>query len=232
MIRVLPRTLLSLATLVALAGCEAKPAPSPESAEVSGLPYYNEASFTPRWYESPSAVPDTFHAVAPFSLTDQRGRTVTEAELDGRITVANFFYTSCPGICPTTMANMGRVQEAFDGGVSLLSHSITPGRDSTAALRVFAERMHVLDDHWRLVTGDRETMYALGKRSYFADEDLGEAQTQAEAGMAFTHTESFFLIDSDRRIRGIYNGMNSAAVTQLIADVQTLQQEAALALAR
>ena len=122
-----------------------------------------------------------------------------------------------------TTANMVRVQATFadDEGVALLSHSVTPEADSVAALQTFADRMGVLADTWRLVTGERDQIYALGKDAYFADDDLGEANPDA----AFTHTESFYLVDGQRRIRGIYNGMNAASVTQLIEDVRTLQTE-------
>ena len=220
--------LLALAALVTVAsGCrDASASADARPAATGPLPYYSGADFTPHWFETPADVPADFHAIPPFSLTDQQGRTVTEAALDGRITVANFFFTACPGICPMTTANMVRVQTAFadDDGVALLSHSVTPEADSVAALQDFADRMGVLADRWHLVTGERDQLYALGKDAYFADDDLGE--TEADPDAAFTHTESFYLVDGQRRIRGIYNGMNTASVTQLIEDVRTLQAEA------
>lgn len=225
------RSLLVLAAfVVAASGCRdaasAPPTP-PASVDSSGesLPYYGDGNFTPHWFDTSAQVPTDFHAIPAFSLTDQQGRAVTEADLDGRLTVANFFFTACPGICPATTANMKRVQTAFadDDGVVLLSHSITPDADSVAALQAFAQRTGVLADRWRLVTGTRDAIYALGKDAYFADDDLGE--TAAAPDAAFTHTESFYLLDGQRRIRGIYNGMNTAAVTQLIEDIQTLQRE-------
>lgn len=206
-------------------GCQdaAADARAPDAVSDS-LPYYADGDFTPHWF-APGAVPDDFHAVPAFSLTDQEGRTVTEADLDGQLTVANFFFTACPGICPMTTANMKRVQTAFADAddVVLVSHSITPDADSVATLAAFAERMGVLSDRWRLVTGDRDQIYALGKEAYFADDDLGE--TVAAPDAAFTHTESFYLLDGDRHIRGVYNGMNTAAVAQLIEDVRALQRE-------
>ena len=207
-------------------GCQS---PAPETDEAgyqSGLlPYYSDGDFTPHWYESPAAVPADFHAIPAFSLTDQRGNTVTEANLEGRITVANFFFTACPGICPATTGNMLRVQKEFskDAGVALLSHSVTPEKDDVEALKAFAETTGVLAEQWSLVTGEQEVIYHLGKEAYFADEDQGEVAP----GAAFTHTESFYLLDGNRRIRGIYNGMNNAAVSQLIEDVRTLQQRLA-----
>ncbi len=225
----MPRSLSALLALAALAavavGCQDAAADVRASGGApDALPYYADGDFTPHWF-APEAVPADFHTIPAFSLTDQEGRTVTEADLDGQLTVANFFFTACPGICPMTTANMKRVQDAFadDADVVLVSHSVTPDADSVATLAAFAERTGVLSDRWRLVTGDRDKIYALGKEAYFADDDLGE--TVAAPDAAFTHTESFYLLDGDRRIRGVYNGMNTAAVTQLIEDIQALQHE-------
>ena len=126
-----------------------------------------------------------------------------------------------------TMANMARLQTAFadNEDVALLSHSVTPDADSVPALLAFAERMDAVSSKWYLVTGDRERLYDLGKNSYFASEDLGEPSLRDSMDLeedTFLHTESFFLIDRNRRIRGVYNGMNKAAVTQLIADARVL----------
>ena len=225
--------LIALVALVAGAsGCrDASASADPNSSDaprgdVSGtLPYYADSDFTPHWFHAPAEVPGDFHAIPAFELTDQQGRTVTEADLDGKLTVANFFFTACPGICPSTTANMLRVQREFadDDGVVMLSHSVTPEADTVAALAAFAERTGVLAERWRLVTGSQDEIYALGKNAYFADDDLGETMARPDA--AFTHTESFYLLDGKRHIRGIYNGMNSAAVAQLIEDIRTLQTE-------
>lgn len=221
--------LFLFALSAAASGCRDAASTTPEtslSSDTAGmLPYYADGNFTPQWFEAPADVPDDFHAIPAFALTDQESRTITEADLDGRITIANFFFTACPGICPMTTANMRRVQETFldDDAIIMLSHSVTPDADTVAALQAFAERTGVLADRWHLVTGERAQIYALGKGAYFADDDLGEATASPEA--AFTHTESFYLLGEDRRIRGIYNGMNTAAVSQLIDDVRTLQRE-------
>jgi protein SCO1 len=207
----------------------------PEPAANRRLPYYQDASFTPQWYESASDVPSDFHAVRAFSLVDQRGEAVSADDLADKIYVANFFFTSCPGICPTTMTNMARLQAEFEplDDVVLLSHSVTPDADSVSVLRAFAEKMRALSSRWYMVTGDREEIYDLGKRYYFADEDLGERTAGSiehrpadDAGSEeFLHTESFFLVDRNRHIRGVYNGMNRTSVQQLVADVQALRQE-------
>lgn len=193
------------------------------------LPYYNEATFTPQWFDAAADVPADFHAIPNFSLTDQNGEQITAATFEDKIYIANFFFTACPGICPMTMGNMARLQKAFqeDDSILLLSHSVTPHQDSVEALQAFAQKMHSLSDKWHLVTGDRSEIYALGKSAYFAEEDLGEVIEKGARDEAFLHTESFLLIDKNRRIRGVYNGMNTASVSQLIEDVARLKAEQA-----
>lgn len=191
------------------------------------LPYYADESFQPYWFSSRDEVPESFHSIPDFTLLNQDGNVVTAADFEGKLYVANFFFTSCPGICPTTMGNMARLQgevAALDD-VVLLSHSVTPEADSVEALARFADEVGVLSTTWTLATGDREMIYDLGKNYYFTHEDLGEPVTGADArlGDDFLHTESFILVDQDRHVRGVYNGMNRAAVDQLIADIHLLR---------
>lgn len=191
----------------------------------ASLPFYADAAFTPHWFDSAKDVPEGFHTIPAFSLINQKGERVSEADLDGRIVVANFFFTACPGICPSTMGNMRRVQNAFQGqdDVVMISHSVTPESDDVEALDKFATETNVIADTWQLLTGQRDVIYDLGKHGYFAEEDLGErAQNTGES--VFLHTEQFFLLDGQQRIRGVYNGMNSTSVLQLIEDVKLLQK--------
>nr|WP_321233168.1 SCO family protein [uncultured Psychroserpens sp.] len=190
---------------------------------VEALPYYNEASFTPNWLAYNERKMKRFHKIPSFSLVNQQGNIVTENTFDDKIYVADFFFTTCPGICPKMTANMKVLQEAFidDNDILLLSHSVTPETDSVSTLRRYAENKGVINNKWHLVTGNRKQIYDLGRQWYFAEEDLGETKTEDD----FLHTENFVLIDKNKHIRGIYNGLNSTAVQQLIADVKTLQKE-------
>lgn len=194
-----------------------------KQSRVERLPYYSEATFTPHWYDNEGELPFDFHKVPPFTLVNQNGDTLTEKHFEDRVYVADFFFTSCPGICPTMTANMGTVQKAFedDDEVMLLSHSVTPIRDSVEVLRDYANRKGVIDGKWELVTGERKDIYELGRRAYFAEEDLGMEKGEND----FLHTENFILVDKSRHIRGIYNGLNKGDVQQLIADIKTLQKE-------
>ncbi|WP_298420077.1 SCO family protein [uncultured Kordia sp.] len=190
---------------------------------VASLPYYNEASFTPYWLESGSEVQQTFHQIPAFTLTNQEGETITEATFQDKIYITDFFFTTCPGICPKMTANMDILQQEFkkNDEILLLSHSVTPEIDSVSVLKEYATTKGINSEKWHLVTGKRSDIYDLGRNHYFVEEDLGENKTDAD----FLHTENFVLIDKNRQIRGIYNGLNKTAVQQLIADVKTLQLE-------
>lgn len=217
-------TMLSKTTIfLLLVFCSCNKSKVEKTSRVVHLPYYNEATFTPHWLTPDAAILDTFHQIAPFKLVNQNGNTVTEKTFDGKIYVSDFFFTSCPGICPKMTANMGVLQDEFvkDDEVLLLSHSVTPERDSVSVLKTYAENKGVLSHKWHLVTGSQEDIYKLGRRDYFVEEDLGIAKELDE----FLHTENFVLIDKNRHIRGIYNGLNKSSINQLIADIKTLKKE-------
>lgn len=212
---------LLLITLVS--SCNTKPKNTlkpPKTSRVAVLPYFKEASFTPVWL---TQKPHNFHKIPSFTLVNQNGQNVTEKTFAQKIYVADFFFTSCPGICPRMTNNMHKIQEAFknDDEVLLLSHSVTPVIDSVPTLKHYAQVNNVLDHKWHLVTGNRQEIYDLGRKFYFVEEDLGIAKAEDD----FLHTENFILVDKNKHIRGIYNGLNTASVNQLIADIETLKKE-------
>ena len=195
-----------------------------KQSRVETLPFYGEATFTPRWIAPTNADKlKDFHRVSPFKLINQEGDTISEKTFNDKIYITDFFFTSCPGICPKMTANMGELQEEFleDDDVLLLSHSVTPVRDSVPILKNYAESKGIKSEKWHIVTGERSVIYSLGRKDYFVEEDLGLEKDPDD----FLHTENFVLIDKNRHIRGIYNGLNKASLQQLIADVKTLQKE-------
>lgn len=205
-----------------LATCTSAPE-STKTSRVDRLPYYNEPTFTPLWLENSSPELANFHSIPDFELTNQNGDAVTRSTFENKIYVADFFFTSCAGICPKMTSNMALLQDAFaeDESVLLLSHSVMPSADSVATLRIYADANNVTDNKWHMVTGTRNHIYDLGRNHYFIEEDLGVERTEDE----FLHTENFVLIDKLQRIRGIYNGLNKGDIQQLIADIGTLQKE-------
>ncbi|MFD2824031.1 SCO family protein [Lacinutrix iliipiscaria] len=213
----------SLILIVAFVLSSCKDKTNEKESRVATLPFYAEANFTPHWLDETSDEAKTFHKIPAFSLFNQEGQTITEDTFKDKIYVADFFFTSCPGICPKMTKNMAVIQDAFkdNDDVLLLSHSVTPDKDSVSVLKHYAETKGVISGKWHLVTGHRKDIYDLGRHAYFVEEDLGEVKTEDD----FLHTENFVLIDKNRHIRGIYNGLNTTAVQQLIADIKTLKQE-------
>ncbi len=210
-----------------LSGCKeqvAKKASGPEdSSRVAHLPYYNEESFTPHWLTPDSPEEKSFHKIPDFQFINQLGDTISQKTFDNKIYIADFFFTSCPGICTKMTGNMAKVQEAFlnDPEVVLLSHSVTPSIDSVSVLKNYAKNHGVQDNKWHLVTGDRTAIYELGRNHYFVENDLGVPKDPND----FLHTENFLLVDKNKHIRGIYNGLNRASINQLITDIRTLLEE-------
>ena len=202
-----------------LVGCQGKE----DTSRVDTLPYYNDAMFTPVWLESESEELKNFHKIPAFDLVNQNGETVTQNTFADTFYVADFIFTSCPGICPQMTENMTVLQETFktDPEVMLLSHSVTPKLDAVPVLKSYAEIKGVIDSKWHIVTGDRKQIYNLGRNYYFAEQDLGLTKEADD----FLHTENFVLIDKNKHIRGIYNGLNTQAIEQLIADIKTLKLE-------
>ncbi|WP_053975037.1 SCO family protein [Polaribacter dokdonensis] len=188
---------------------------------VDDLPYYNEASFTPKWIDKNSNKLKDFHKIPKFEFINQNGKIVSDKTFDNKIYVTDFFFTTCPGICPIMTKNMHMIQEAFqnDNSILMLSHSVTPTKDSVPQLKKYAIEKNI-GANWHLVTGKKQEIYDLGRSSYFVENDLGEPKGIDD----FLHTENFILIDKNKHIRGIYNGLNKNSVKQLIADIKTLQK--------
>lgn len=194
-----------------------------ETSRVDHLPYFGDASFTPHWIEPNSEEERNFHKIPDFKLVNQLGDTITKNTFEDKIYITDFFFTSCPGICPKMTRNMFKIQEAFkdDPEVLLLSHSVTPSIDSVSVLKTYAESYGILHHKWHLATGDKREIYELGRDHYFVENDLGEPKGIDE----FLHTENFLLIDKSKHIRGIYNGLNRASIAQLLVDIEALKQE-------
>lgn len=184
------------------------------------LPYYNTSDFTPVW-ELPTD--KAFHKIRPFHLTDQEGKTFTEKNIENKICVVDFFFTSCPGICPKMTNSMSVLQKEFinDDSILLLSHTVTPEQDSSSVLAEYGKENNIQYKKWKLLTGTKDEIYNLGRKFYFVEEDLGENKDTS----IFLHTENFVLIDKNRIIRGIYNSLDPTSMASLAEDIKVLQKE-------
>jgi protein SCO1/2 len=187
------------------------------------LPVYNPADVNPRLVDESVFHIRTDHKVADFSLTNQNGKTVTQKDYEGKIYIADFFFTRCQTICPIMTNNMVKIQEQFseDTNVMFLSLSVTPEMDSVPVLREYADRKGVDDAKWNVTTGNKKHIYDLARKSYFAVLDQGDGGVQD-----FIHTENFVLVDTKRQIRGYYDGTDLEDIDRLISDIVVLQEEA------
>ena len=161
-----------------------------------------------------------YHRIADFSLLNQNGDTITQENYRDKIYVADFFFTTCPTICPIMTANLVEVQAALanDPEVLLLSHSVTPEIDSVAQLNKYAIEKGVNDAKWNLVTGDKKQIYELARKSYLAVQEDGDG-----GPFDMIHTENFILVDKQRRIRGFYDGTKEEEMDRLLLDIEILK---------
>lgn len=187
------------------------------------LPYYNTPDFSPQFISESEARRKINHQIGDFSFIDQHNQAVSQKNVEGKIHVANFFFTSCGLICPRMTSHMKLVQKEFcrDDNVAILSFSVTPWIDDAAKLNEYAKLNEINSKNWHLLTGNKASIYQLARQSYFAEEELGFTKDSTE----FLHTEHFLLVDKNKRIRGIYNGTLELDVQQLIEDIKTLKKE-------
>lgn len=186
------------------------------------LPVFNPADVNPRLVDESLVHIRSNHKVSDFKLINQNGDTITQANYEGKIYVADFFFTRCLTICPVMTNNIGILQETFknDDDVMFLSHSVTPVIDSVSVLRAYADVKGVIDSKWNITTGDKKHIYKLARKSYFAVLDEGDGGLQD-----FVHTENFILVDKKKQIRGFYDGTDLEDIERLTADIRILQAE-------
>ena len=187
------------------------------------LPFFNQPDWTPEWIGETDSAYKNIHAIPSFSFLDQNGIVVDENLINGKIYVANFFFTKCRNICPKMTNNMHLLQESFkdDTSILLLSHSVTPETDDVMVLNKYALDNKVDAAKWHLLTGDKKAIYGLAKQQYFAGDTVGYYQF----GNEFLHTENFILVDQHRRIRGVYNGTLPVEINRIIEDIAILKSE-------
>lgn len=163
-----------------------------------------------------------YHKIADFELYNQNGDTITQADYKDKIYIADFFFTTCPTICPIMTGNMLKIQEQLknDPDILLLSHTVIPVADSVPQLKKYALEKGVNDEKWNLVTGDKKQIYELARKSYLATKSDGDG-----GPYDMIHTENFILVDKEKRIRGFYDGTNSEAIEELMEDIKTLKAE-------
>ena len=183
------------------------------------LPIYNPSDVNPELVDSSVQYVRKYHTIADFSFVNQNGEKITQKNYEGKIYVADFFFTTCGSICPKMTTNMVDIQTAIKNNpkILLLSHTVLPEIDSVPALKTYALKNGVIDAKWNLVTGDKKEIYTMARKSYLAVK-MGKPEELYD----MVHTENFILVDDKRRIRGFYDGTNKKEIQRLIEDIRFL----------
>jgi protein SCO1/2 len=183
------------------------------------LPIYSPNMVSSELVEEEIQYVKKYHKISDFSLTNQNGETITQDYYENKIYIADFFFTTCPTICPIMTKNMFEVQEkTLKQNVLLVSYSVTPEIDSIAQLKKYALENKVNDNKWNLLTGDKKQIYELARKSYLVAKNDGDG-----GKYDMIHTENFVLIDKEKRIRGYYDGTNKDDIDKLLSDVKILE---------
>ncbi len=190
--------------------------------QAKSLPIYNPVDINPRLVDESLLNKSKNHTIGSFKLTDQDGKTITEADFKDKIYIADFFFTRCGTICPIMTDNMTILQAHFKNNnhVKFLSHSVTPVMDSVPVLKSYAQAHGAISGKWHLTTGPKKEIYNLARKNYFAVLDEGDGGAQD-----FIHTEQFVLVDAKKRIRGFYDGTDSEEIKKVIKDIELLLAE-------
>lgn len=163
-----------------------------------------------------------YHTIPDFSFVNQDSSIITNKTYEGKIYVADFFFTTCPTICPVMKKQMLRVYEKYKENpkVGILSHTIDPRHDSVKVLKEYATQLGINGKMWNFVTGEKSKIYEIGEKSYYVT--AGEDSTAAGG---IIHSGAFILVDTKRRVRGVYDGTKETDVTKLMKDMEVLLNE-------
>jgi protein SCO1/2 len=192
---------------ILLFSCTTKKAPLPFIGEID----FNEKGDT------------VYHTIPAFEMINQEGKTITNKNFEGKIYVADFFFTTCGSICPLMTNNLVKVQNEFinDSTVKILSFTVNPETDSVEILNAYAKKYGAINSKWSFCTGAKNKIYKLAQRGFL----LVPPDVDVNDSSQFIHDERFNLVDAKGRIRGTYSGTDSLEVQQLIEDIKTLKDE-------
>lgn len=207
--------------LILLQACGTKQEPALTVTEPDArLPFLGKTEYT--YAEDGRVMDSTLHQIPPFSFIDQDGNTVNEKTVEGKIYVADFFFTTCPSICPIMTGNLKKVQTEFNDNpdVLILSHSIDPEYDNPDTLKKYAADKGADTRSWKFLTGNKDTIYDICENFYMA---YAKEDKQEEGG--YVHSGFLILVDKNRHIRGAYDGTNEGKTEDLIRDMYILLKE-------
>lgn len=162
--------------------------------------------------------------VQPFSFTNQDGQQTTERSVEGKVYVAEYFFTTCPSICPMLNTNMLKIYEAYkdEPGFMIISHTVDPDNDNVTRLKWYADSMKVNTQRWVFLTGRKDSLYKTARNSYLLDDPQNNLQSINDQ---FLHTQYFALVDKSGRVRKIYDGLKKQEIEELKKDIKRLLKE-------
>ena len=162
--------------------------------------------------------------VQPFSFINQDGQQTTERNVEGKVYVAEYFFTTCPSICPMLNTNMMKIYEEYkdEPGFMILSHTVDPDNDNVARLKKYADSMKVNTQRWVFLTGRKDSLYKTARNSYLLDDPQNNLQNINDQ---FLHTQFFALVDKTGRVRKIYDGLKKQEIGELKKDIKRLLKE-------
>lgn len=186
------------------------------------LPILGERDAVSRTVDGKTVVDTVYNTIPDFTFVNQNGDTTTQEAVKGKIYVTDFFFTSCPTICPVMKKQMIKVYDTFKANpeVAILSHSIDPQHDTPEVLHKYATDLGVEGTQWQFLTGPKEKIYEIGQGSY-----LVTAKEDKEAEGGYIHSGAFILVDKERRVRGMYDGTTEEGTQKLIKDMEVLLAE-------
>ena len=187
---------------------------------VKSLPIYSPSMISKELVAEEIQFVKKYHKINDFSLFNQNGYKITEEDYNNKIYVADFFFTTCPTICPIMTENMGYLQNKLidNPEILLVSFSVTPEIDSVQQLKKYALEKNVIDSKWNLLTGDKKEIYDLARKSYLVAKNDGDG-----GKYDMIHTENFVLVEKEKRIRGFYDGTNQSEMDKLLNDIRILE---------
>jgi len=203
---------LSFTLIVLLAGCQVDNSP---------LPILGERDIAEKTVNGEVVSDTIYYTIPDFNFTNQYGKAVTPATFEGKIYVSDFFFTSCPTICPTVKAQMRRIYDKYqsDDRLLLVSHTLDPKRDNVEKLLDYTQKLQLEGDKWHFVTGEKEALYDMA-HAYFIS-----AMEDADEPGGITHSGKIILADRQKRIRAFADGTDAKQVTQLLKDIDKLLAE-------
>lgn len=187
----------------------------------------NPFDVNPDLVDSTLQLKRTGHTIADFSFVNQYADTITQMDVEGRIYVVNYFFTTCSSICPIMNDQMKRVQTEFakDDWLKLLSHTVWPEGDSVQRLYDYSLKYEAIPTKWWFLTGTKKALYTAARKSYLIVPDENNPNYEHGNESDFIHTENLILVDSDKKIRGMYDGTDPDEISELIKDIYDLKRE-------